>query len=234
MSQSTKKEDNKTQFFLTASHQLKSPIAIIQWCLQSVMELSDLDDQAKNYVQKSLVQADAMSALIGDMLHVFRLMRHQDGPDTYTIIDLNKLIAQIMDQYTLVAERKVVRLISGKMEVLPNLPANEAYLKQAFINIVDNAIKYTLEGGAVTVSATTKNNIIVFEVEDQGIGISDADQSKLFTEFFRSQAAQDLTHEGTGLGLVVVKHVVEDLGGTVDVVSKLGRGTKFTLKIPFK
>lgn len=232
-----KEDDKKVEFFLAASHQLKSPIAIIQWCLQSVMELSqNLDSQNRSYVSKALVQADAMSDLITDMLNVFRLMRGQDGPQTYSQVNLNTVLNQIMQQYNLVAEQKEVRLIGGDIEILPAILANEPYVRQVFINLIDNAIKYTPKGKVVMVSAQVvkvqKTEMIEVKVKDQGIGMTDADRAHLFTEFFRSPAAREIAHEGTGLGLVVVKHVVEDMGGTITVETKENQGTTFTVHLP--
>lgn len=229
-------DEKKTEFFLAASHQLKAPIAIIQWCLETILENpSKLDKETLENIRRSVKQADAMSNLVTDMLHIFRLMRNQDDPQSFTQINVNQIIDEIYDQYLPVSEKKKVRLSKGVIEILPMLSANQGYFRQVIINLLDNAIKYTPENGIVEIGAciNKKHREIQIEVKDTGIGISEADLSSLFTEFFRTQAAREVSHEGTGLGLVLVKHVVEDMGGTIEVVSKVNKGTSFIVHLPY-
>lgn len=229
-------DEKKTEFFLAASHQLKAPIAIIQWCLQTVLEdTSKLDKNTLENVRRSVLQADAMSNLVTDMLHVFKLMRNQDDPQSFTQVNVNEVIDEIFEQYLPISEKKKVRLNKGVIEILPMLSANQGYFRQVIINLLDNAIKYTPENGTVQIEAhiEKKYREIQIEVRDTGIGISEADLSSLFTEFFRTQAAREVSHEGTGLGLVLAKHVVEDMGGTIEVISKVNKGTKFIVHLPY-
>ena len=109
---------------------------------------------------------------------------------------------------------------------------DEAYFRQAVINLIDNAIKYSPEGGKVVVTAETKGKSMELSVQDEGIGMTDADQMKLFTEFFRSEEAKQVSHEGTGLGLVLVKQIIEELGGEIHVKSQLHKGSTFMIKLP--
>jgi signal transduction histidine kinase len=229
-----KRENKKEEFFLAASHQLKSPVAIIQWCLQSIMENPPADPEERKYVEKALQQANSMSDLITDMLRVFRLMRSQTE-ETYIQVNVNQLITEVYEQYCVVAEQRQVRLRLGPIEILPTVYADPHYLKQALINLVDNAIKYTPSGKSVEIRARqVRKKEIEFEVIDEGIGITPADQAQLFKEFFRSVAARDMIHDGTGLGLVLVKQIAEKLDGSIHVKSEFGKGSTFTLRIPFK
>lgn len=225
--------DPKVEFFLTASHQLKSPVAIIQWCLQSMTEIQNLDPEAKKLVQKSLEQANSMSHLIGDMLQVFRLM---SGKHTTTAepVNLNELIEEVLRTYELNSHNKGVHLMKGEVEKLPTVYGTKTLVKQCIINLVDNAIKYTKPGGQVTVSAAVEGDFAVIHVVDQGIGIPEAEQSRLFTEFFRGEEAKEIAYEGTGLGLVLVKHIMASMGGEVLFKSKIHEGTKFSLKFPHR
>lgn len=228
-----KQDERRTEFFLAASHQLKSPVAIIQWCLQTVMEDQTIDPKVREMVLKSLMQANAMSQLITDMLHIFRLGSKKGKKDTYTSVDVNKLIGEIAAQYEVVAHKQGVHLIKGPLETVPAVFADEPYLKQAILNLVDNAIKYSRKDGHVTVtSSLAKDGFIEVKVADQGIGIAQAEISKLFTEFFRGQEAQEVAHDGTGLGLVLVKHVIEEFGGQVLLDSELHKGSVFTIRLP--
>jgi signal transduction histidine kinase len=221
--------DPKVEFFLTASHQLKSPVAIIQWCLQSMTELQNLDPEAKKLVQKSLEQANSMSSLIGDMLQVFRLM---NGKHTTTAepVNLNELLDEVISGHELIAHNRGIHLVKGEIEHLPVVYGTKNLVKQCILNLVDNAIKYTKPGGRVEVKAVVENGAATIHVVDQGIGIPETEQGRLFTEFFRGEEAKEVAYEGTGLGLVLVKHIMESMGGEVKFNTKLHQGTDFYLR----
>lgn len=246
--------DGKNRFFQEAVHQLKSPVSIIQWCLNSVLENREqLDAQTVEMVVRSLNQAESMSRLVLDLLRIFKLMRN-DQPMSLAPVHPNQLIDEVIEQYKPEAERAQVRLALGPVEVLPIIYSQEQYLKDALINLVDNAIKYSPHNGAVTVSGrlivvkgdppkkkgmlkkketlTKDKKYVEISVQDEGMGISEADQHQLFAEFFRTQAARDAIPYGTGLGLVVVKRCIEALGGVVLLESKLNKGSKFILRVP--
>lgn len=223
--------DNKLEFFLTASHQLKSPVAIIQWCLQSMLEKDTIDTQTRNLAQKALGQADAMSLLIADMLRMFRIM---DQPKEIPLepVLLNHVIDEAVHQCEPAGERRGVRIVKGPTENLPTILANESYIKQAVINLIDNAVKYSQKGGVVTITGKTSGGYIEISVEDRGIGIPDLEQERIFHEFFRGEAAKEQTADGSGLGLVLVKHILETFGGSISFTSKLHHGSVFTIRLP--
>lgn len=217
---------------MAASHQLKSPVAIVQWCLQSMLENKALDPETKKLAERALVQADAMSQLLGDMLRVFRMV-HKGGHNQNVVpINVNQLIEAVLQQCEPVAQQQRVRIQVGPMEQLPIVLADEAYLKQAIINVLDNAIKYSPAGAPVEIAAAERKGNIEIAITDHGIGIPEAEQGRLFTEFFRGELAKAKTANGTGLGLVLVKHILEGLGGSVTVQSVAGKGSTFTLRIP--
>ena len=218
---------------MTASHQLKSPVAIIQWCLQSVLENEEIDPKDVELVRKALIQANAMSHLIVDMLQVFRLQDTKDKGILFEPLNIGDLVDQIVGEYELVAHQRGVHLERGPMAIVPTVAASPTYLRQAIINLIDNALKYTPSGKKVVVSLSYgKDNVLELEVKDQGIGIAEAEQSRLFTEFFRGSEAQEFSREGTGLGLVLVRNIIEEFGGTVQVKSRLHHGSTFTIRLP--
>ncbi|HSI20780.1 MAG TPA: HAMP domain-containing sensor histidine kinase [Verrucomicrobiae bacterium] len=224
--------DQKTEFFMAASHQLKSPVAVVQWCLNSITEKQDIDPETRKLAERALVQADAMSQLLGDMLRVFRIIHKGHGVETLVPINMNHLLEGVLKQYELIALQQQVKIQVGPMEQLPLVLGNETYLQQAVINILDNAIKYSTAGSSVELSAYAKGGMIEITIADHGIGIPEAEQSRLFTEFFRGELAKDKTANGTGLGLVLVKHILEGMGGGISYTSVPGRGTTFLLRIP--
>lgn len=226
------KSDQKTEFFMTASHQLKSPVAIVQWCLQSILEKPDLDADTRKLSERALMQADAMSLLLGDMLRVFRIVHKGSQAETLVPLNMNKVLDEVLKQEEPMALKLQVKMQVGPIEQLPLVLGDEAFLKQALINIIDNAVKYSPTGGSVSIAAEVKKGFIEFVISDHGIGIPEAEQGRLFTEFFRGELAKNKTDNGTGLGLVLVKHIIESMGGTVSFTSEVGRGTTFVLRVP--
>ena len=228
-----KKYGKKAEFFMAASHQLKSPLAIIQWCLQSVIESESTDPKTQELVHKALSQTSAMSQLITDMLHVFRLENRALQSQDYTYVDVNEVLDQVIVQYELMAHQHKVHILRSARERVPNVFVDAGYLKQALVNLLDNAIKYSRSGGKVTIMVSeAKDHFVEVAVHDEGIGIAEADQEQLFKEFFRSVEARQVAHEGTGLGLVLVRHIVEEFGGEVKVESQVHHGSTFIIRLP--
>jgi len=218
---------------MTASHQLKTPLAILQWCLQSVLEDKGLSQQSRSLLKRGEEQAENMAHLLSDMLNVFRIVHEGKGSERALLpVDINVLLKSVLEQYQPIADVAGVRLVRGPMEDLPKILADEPYLKQAIINLVDNAIKYTPAKGKVEVCTKRQGKKVFIEVADSGIGIADADAGRLFSEFFRAESAKQKAREGTGLGLVLVKHIAERFGGTIHFKSVLGKGTTFVLELP--
>ncbi|MCL4259895.1 MAG: HAMP domain-containing histidine kinase, partial [Anaerolineales bacterium] len=126
--------------------------------------------------------------------------------------------------------------ISLGVELPRDLPhaveADPALLYQALYNLIENAIKYTPESGAVTVHVQSPSNALIFAVQDSGIGISESDQARLFEKFYRGTNRDALLQRGTGLGLAIVKSIAEQHGGKVWVESVLGKGSIFFIQIP--
>ncbi|HKS16434.1 MAG TPA: ATP-binding protein, partial [Planctomycetota bacterium] len=115
---------------------------------------------------------------------------------------------------------------------LPGVAGDPDYLERAVSNLVDNAIKYTPEGGRIRVSAKQDESTVVIEVADTGIGIPPTDVPRVFERFYRVDKSRSREMGGTGLGLSIVKHVVQVHGGTVDVESVVGKGTTFRVRLP--
>ena len=225
--------DPKTEFFMTASHQLKTPLAILQWCIQSTLEDKALPEQTRSLLNRAEEQTTAMSHLLSDMLNVFRIVHGQKANERALVpVDTGLVLTAVLEQYHATAEQAGVHLIKGPIEQVPMVLADEMYLKQALINLVDNAIKYTARHGKVEVSLAVRAHHVCVEITDTGIGIADADAGRLFTEFFRAESAKQKAREGTGLGLVLVKHIIERFGGDVQFKSLLGKGSTFTLRLP--
>jgi signal transduction histidine kinase len=172
--------------------------------------------------------AHRLGRVIEDLLLLSKV-----GDPNYPVIpvavDVRRTIEEVLDLSSVAAERKSITLhLDAPAEPVVAMGDAEE-LDRVCANLVSNAVKYTPEGGSVTVSLHRQDDQVVLSCSDEGIGISEADQEQLFREFFRSTNPVALAEHGTGLGLTIVKRIVERHGGRVEVHSELGRGSTFTV-----
>jgi two-component system phosphate regulon sensor histidine kinase PhoR len=130
------------------------------------------------------------------------------------------------------AERRKQSLETGVRAPLPPVLGDPDYLERALANLVDNAVKYTPEGGTLRLSAFARGDSVVLEVADTGIGIPETDLPRIFERFYRVDKSRSREMGGTGLGLAIVKHVVQAHGGSVEVTSRVGQGSTFRIVLP--
>jgi len=130
------------------------------------------------------------------------------------------------------AQKKRQTLHLDLTEPLPPIMGDADYLHRALFNLIDNAVKYTREGGEIRLSTATSNGVVTIDVSDNGIGIPLEDQPRIIERFYRVDRSRSREMGGTGLGLSIVKHVVQSHGGTIDVESELDAGSRFSMRLP--
>jgi signal transduction histidine kinase len=225
---------NKSWFVNKAAHELKSPFTAIHGMLGVMRNeyLGPLTEKQKETLVKSERRLEMVSTLIDDLLKL-GLKRTEVDRAMIHPVDGAKLMREVSAFSQEYATQKGVSMEFEIEESLPQLMADEKLIGELFVNLISNAIKYTPRGGRVRVSLVKESNVHVrLEVEDTGIGIPEEDRSRLFTEFFRSKNAKAFTEEGTGLGLVIVKEIVEFINGRIQVESEAGKGTRFIVHLP--
>ncbi len=227
-------ERMRQDFVANASHELKTPLASIKAYAETLLD-GALDDEAVNvrFVQQIDEQADRLHKLILDLLSLARLESGQD-PFHHTPTPLLAAVEGCFENHRERARAKGLeyRLVpEGPVEGLQVL-ADEEAIRQIFDNLIDNAIKYTPQGGQVAVSCRQDGDRVVLAVSDTGIGIPRAELPRVFERFYRADKARSRELGGTGLGLSIVKHLVQSLGGEVSVESHLGVGSTFTVRLP--
>lgn len=228
------REKAKTWFMNKAAHQLRSPLGTLQSMLKMMSDgyLGVMTDQQTETVSRSLTRLAILQDTVNDLL-VLAEERREDTPKPLEPVDLTAALNALIPMYQSQAREKDLELDILIDDDLPKIPAREKLIDDLFTNLISNALKYTPRHGRVDV--TLRKGVvgtIRFEVSDTGIGIPDEDIPKLFTEFFRTENAKDWAEEGTGLGLVIVKDILDALGGSVRVASRLGQGTTVTCLIP--
>lgn len=222
---------SKSEFISIAAHQLRTPLSALKWIMHmlSTNEFKD-DIERADFISKAAKSTDRMIALVNDLLEVDHLQSRK-AQFVFTTIEINTLITAVISE---VRELALNRNISLKVfiEKETKLNADSTKIHDLIQNLIENAIKYTKEGGTVTVTASTENDSVKIVVKDSGIGIPQSQRSKIFTKFFRATNAMKLETVGSGLGLFIAKQVVERHGGNIWFESVEGEGTSFFVLLP--
>jgi PAS domain S-box-containing protein len=220
----------KTDFVSFVTHQLRTPLSGIKWMLELANETTDMAEAA-SYVQDARLSADRLIELVNDLLDISRL---ESGKLQVSIesVDLGETTRGVLiDVDTLVRDKGHVVSVTAPATVPPAL-ADRQLIRQVILNLLSNAIKYTPEGGTIDVALAQGRTMLRWSVRDSGIGIPKAAQGRLFEKFYRADNAHTVDTEGTGLGLYLVRLIVERLGGEVTCESDEGQGTEFAFTVP--
>jgi signal transduction histidine kinase len=221
----------KSDFVSTVSHDLRSPLTLMRGYATMLEMAGELNEQQQNYSRMIVQGVDNMARLVNNLLDLGRI-DFGVGLQVEAIPVLD-ILERVTSSLQLQAKQKQ---ISMGVEIPRDLPhsieVDPTLLQQAVYNLVENALKYTPEGGVVTIRLQTPSNALVFAVQDSGIGIPESDLPRLFEKFYRGTNREALTKRGTGLGLAIVKSIAERHGGKVWVESELGKGSTFYLQIP--
>jgi len=219
----------KSRFMLTVAHELRAPIAAIQGYLGLI-----LDGYAGDDAQEMVESAHRRCGELLDSLRDLLMLAHMKEKATEvkkTTVSVAQTLEEVTSLLRAEAERKGLTLevqISNRPEML----ADAEHLRQLWTNLISNGIKYTPRGGNVVVSLGQKDGHVVGTVSDTGMGIAADDIPRIWEEFYRTTQAKRTAEHGTGLGLPIVREIIETYGGTIDVESELGQGTTFTFTLP--
>ena len=221
---------SQKQFVQDASHELRTPIAIAQ----TNIEVLEMDDKAtiKDYERlKDILKMnlERMSTLSEKLL---LLSEAEQGKTSRAAVDIAPLLAETISELETKAQEKNIRLTTDHVDKNIPVSGDALRLKQVFMNLIDNAIKYNKPGGEVRTSARVDDTKVVIEVKDNGIGISQSDQRRVFERFYRVDKSRSRAQGGSGLGLAIVKKIVEEHGGAASVESSLGEGSTFRVTLP--
>lgn len=225
-------ETVRKDFVANVSHELRTPIASIAAAIETLRDASESDPQGMApFIEIIERNALRMKGLVDDLLDLSRIESNEFRLNVEPI-NVRAATERVLSSFQVGAEAKRIRLIAEIPDNLPLVAADRRALDQILTNFVDNAIKYSPEGAAVTVRGTALTKGIQIAVEDTGPGIDDRHLARLFERFYRVDAGRSRDLGGTGLGLSIVKHLVEAMGGTVAVQSEPGSGSTFTVTLP--
>jgi two-component system phosphate regulon sensor histidine kinase PhoR len=220
------------EFVSAVSHEMKTPLASVRAYVELLAD-GDAEDEATREEFLSVIQSqtERLQRLIDNLLNLSRI---EAG-----VVDVNKaprslneMLEEAVNLLQPAAAHKRMQLTADLSPLYLGVNADRDTLLQAAINLVSNALKYTPEGGRVTVRSRLVDDSVVCEVQDTGVGLSLEDRQKVFEKFYRVKKDQQMA-SGTGLGLPLVKHIVEDVhGGRIEVESEVGHGSTFRIILP--
>lgn len=221
-------DETKDEFISMASHQLRTPLTSVKGYMSMVMEgdAGKLNKKQETLLNQAFVSSQRMVYLIADLLNVSRLKTGKfiiDAQPTNLADVVEGEISQLMET----AKNKKIKLKYDKPKNFPKLLLDETKIRQVIMNFADNAIYYTPTGGNVNIDLKEDDGHIYFRVKDDGLGVPQADQAKLFTKFYRASNARKARPDGTGLGLFMAKKVVDAQEGTILFESREGKGSTF-------
>jgi len=227
-------ESEMRDFIQNASHELRTPLSVVKGYLEALLEDAAIDKPvAKEYLEVMSRNTERLEYLISDIMDLSKIEGGKIEIERTPLV-LKDAAGRLLDDFSArVADKKVV-LVNSIPAGLPPALIGEFHFSQVLGNLVDNAIKYSGENSAVTVNAHSEKNsgFVILSVKDEGIGIPEAELSRIFERFYRVDKARSRASGGTGLGLSIVKFLVEAYGGTVSVESKVGAGSTFYFSLP--
>lgn len=222
----------KSDFVSNISHELRTPLALIRMFTET-LQLNRVSSEEKRIHYLNIIgrETERLSHLVDNILNFSRM---EAGKKTYVSepVNLSNIAGEVLDTYEFHLKNAGFKLEKDLPETLPTIMGDSEALKQLMINLIDNSIKYSESAKELQISTTAANGHVELRIQDKGVGISAEDLKRIFEKFYR--VPNDLIHttRGSGLGLSLVKHIVDAHKAKIDVTSKLNNGTCFQIRFP--
>jgi len=226
-------EEERDEFISVVSHELRTPITIAEGTISNVQLMMERPEIAQDVLKEGINTAHDQVIFLSKMVNdLSTLSRAERGvADTPEAIEIRGLVDDLYNEYAPQAKAKNLHFNLDLGTHLGQITASRLYLKELLQNFITNSLKYTKEG-SVTLQVSRKDDKVIFEVRDTGIGISKSDQAKIFNKFYRSEDYRTRETGGTGLGLYVAVKLAKKLGTKIELTSRLNHGSSFTFVLP--
>jgi len=218
------------RFVADASHELRTPLTVLKGELESLVQQPEFTSDWRDRVGSALEEVDRLSQIVEGLFAISRLDAGEAASE-WLALDLAQLTEATVDQMSLLADDKGIN-VTCEASTGVWVEGDRARLKQVVVNLLDNAIKYTPQGGQVSLTVSTRDGQAVLEVTDNGIGIPPESLPRVFERFFRVDDARSRQQGGAGLGLSIVKSICTAHHGRVEASSNPGRGSRFRVELP--
>ena len=220
----------RRQFVGNISHELKTPLAGIKAVVETLQDGAINDHAvAVDFLKKAAYEVDSMTQLVSELIELTRI---ETGAVQLNkeALNMNSIIKETITRLSPQAERKQLKIYPNLDEDLPTVQGDRERIQQVVGNILHNAIKFTPPSGQIRITTAVKDQSVLVQIADSGIGISKEDLVHIFERFFKADKSR--THEGSGLGLAIAKHIIQAHNGKIWVDSQEGRGSTFSFSLP--
>jgi two-component system sensor histidine kinase SenX3 len=236
LTESLRVEAVRKDFVANVSHELKTPVGAMQLLAEALYEASDDPEAVRHFAQRMTKEATRLGTLVQELIDLSRLQGAEPPKDPKPAA-MEQAVNEAVDRNRLPAEAKAIRVVVVREDSdRPDDPllvyGDEAQLATAVANLLENAIAYSPDHTRVIIGMRRRDDIVEVSVADEGIGIAEADQERVFERFYRADPARARATGGTGLGLAIVKHIAANHNGEVVLWSAGGKGSTFTLRLP--
>lgn len=234
ITQQQKLDESRRAFVADVSHELRTPLTNIKSYSETLLE-NDIDDREtqRSFLEVIESEADRMTRLVKDLL-VLSQLDHSKSALKLEPVDIEKLVISVIKKMEIEAKNHKLTMTYVTGSPTTEIMVTRDRLEQVFINIISNAIKYTPEGGSITVICGQQEDHVYVKVTDNGIGIPEQDLPMIFERFYRVDKARSREQGGTGLGLAIAKEIVEAHHGKISIDSVYGSGTTVTIRLPIE
>ncbi len=222
----------KSDFVSNVSHELRTPLSLINMFSETLeMDRVKTEEKKKEYYSIISQEASRLSKIVNSILNFSKM---EAGKRQFNFVDsyLNDVVENVYRSYNFHLEQKGFAFKIEKDETIPIIKIDEEAVSEAIVNLVDNAVKYSDNKKEITIRTGQENNFAFVEVEDRGIGIPEKDQKKIFEKFFRVSPGSVHNVKGSGIGLSIVKYIIDAHKGEIRLTSKVGEGSKFVILFP--
>jgi len=229
-----KADKEKMQFFRLVSHELKSPIIAVQSSINVVLDVMDtnLKPKAIDMLERGRKRTQQMIEILKDLVSLsYEEKEEEHEPE---LVVPCEHIPEVIDYYRPLAEEKNIQLIETVCKQRKGFQLDKFIFEKIITNLISNAVRYTPKGGKVTIKTDLDDNYWYLLISDTGIGIPEDEQGLIFKEFYRARNAKKFEVVGTGLGMSIIKKLVEQENGEISFISTEGQGSTFTVRFPLK
>lgn len=223
-------EQMRSDFVANTSHELKTPVGALMLLAEAIDSAAEDPEQVRAFSQRLLAEATRLKNLTGRILTLARLQAATEVTQT-ELVSIDEVVTSSIEAHAIEAEAAGVELVRGG-DTGVRVSGDTHVLVEAVGNLVANAIAYSPQGSRVAIGVQADEQVVAISVTDHGVGISAADQERVFERFYRADSARSSRTGGTGLGLAIVRHATSQHGGEVRVWSQPGRGSTFTIRLP--
>lgn len=223
---------NRNEFLGNVAHEMRTPIFALQLSLETLIDGAVNDSNVNmEFLNKALSNTKRLNEMVDDLISIAKLETGMKLSKRY--FSINSFLTDIIEEIKYLSDKKNINIIfNSEVNEKVQVFADSDKIKQVMVNLIDNAVKYSPENGEIKINVISKDKDVLISVEDNGIGIPKEDLPRIFERFYRVEKDRSRENGGSGLGLSIVKHILELHNSHITVESELGKGTKFEFNLP--